>query len=169
MDNFLLEAVREAAGTPLAFCNGWRWGAPVNPGPVTQNDLYNIMPMPVPISTVELTGKELIEMLEENLERTYSADPLRQLGGYVKRCLGLTAYIKIENPPGTRLQKLFVGSDEVQPEQTYRAAYLTMQAVPEKYGRNRNDLSIDAHNAMLSYLDKHKPASAEIRGTVVVT
>jgi 2',3'-cyclic-nucleotide 2'-phosphodiesterase (5'-nucleotidase family) len=167
MDNFLLEAMREAAGTPLAFCNGWRWGAPVRPGPVTQNDLYNILPMPVPISTVDLTGKELNAMLEENLERTFSADPFHQMGGYVKRCLGLTVSIKIENPPGTRIQKLFVADEEVQPNKVYRAAYLSAQAVAANYGRNRQDLPQPAHEAMLAYLDKHKPASAELRGTVV--
>jgi sulfur-oxidizing protein SoxB len=167
MDNFLLEAIREAAGTPLAFSNGWRWGAPVHPGPITQNDLYNILPMPVPISTVDLTGSELIAMLEENLERTFSADPFHQMGGYVKRCLGLTVYIKVENPPGTRIQKLFVGSDEVQPDQVYRAAYLSEQAVAANYGRNRRDLPQPAHEAMLAYLETHTPASAELRGSVV--
>ncbi len=167
MDNFLLAAMREAAGTPLAFSNGWRWGAPVRPGPVTQNDLYNILPMPVPISTVDLTGRELIAMLEENLERTFSADPFHQMRGYVKRCLGLTAYIKIENPPGARIQKLFIGNDEVQPDKAYRAAYLSAQAVAANYGRNRQDLRQPTHEAMLAYLDKHKPASAELRGSVV--
>lgn len=167
MDNFLLAAMQEAAGTPLAFCNGWRWGTPVRPGPVTQNDLYNILPMPVPISTVDLTGRELNAMLEENLERTFSADPFHQMGGYVKRCLGLTLYLKIENPPGTRIQKLFVGGDEVQPDKIYRAAYLSAQAVAANYGRNRQDLPQPTHEAMLAYLAKHKPAGAELRGSVV--
>jgi len=49
----------------------------------------------------------------------------------------------------------------------YRAAYLTMQGVPQKYGRKRQDLPQHAHEAMLAYLDQHKPASAELRGTVV--
>lgn len=167
MDNFLLVAIREAAGTPLAFSNGWRWGAPVCPGPMTQNDLYNILPMPVPISTVDLTGSELIAMLEENLERTFSADPFHQMGGYVKRCLGLTVFIKVENPPGTRIQKLFIGSDEVQPEKIYRAAYLSEQAVAANYGRNRQVLPQSTNEAMLAYLEKHKPAAAELRGSVV--
>jgi len=169
MDNFLLEAIRETAGTSLAFCNGWRWGAPVRPGRVTRNDLYNIIPWTEPISTVELTGRELLEMLEENLERTFSADPFHQLGGYVKRCLGLTAYIKIENPPGTRVQKLFVGDTEVQPDQMYRAAYLTVQAVPAKYGRNRKDLPQHVHEAMLAFLEKHKPAYADFHESFVAT
>ncbi len=48
------------------------------------------------------------DMMEENLERTFSADPYRQMGGYVKRCLGLNLYFKIENPPGERIQAFFV-------------------------------------------------------------
>lgn len=167
MDNFMLAAVKEAAGTPLAFCNGWRWGAPIKPGPVSRGELRNLLPWTVPISTVELTGQELLEMLEENLERTFSADPFKQLGGYVKRATGLTAYIKIENPPGTRIQKLFVGEEEVQPEKSYQAAYLTVQAVPAKYGRNRRDLPQDAQEAMLAFVRKHQPSSAEVQGCVV--
>ena len=168
MDNFLLTAIREQAGTPLAFCNGWRWGAPVNPGPVTKNDICNIIPWEEAICTVDLTGRELVQMLEENLERTFSPNPFHQLGGYVKRCQGLTAYVKIENPPGTRVQKLFVGEEEVQPARLYSAAYLTVQAVPPKYGTNRKTLPKDAQSAMLALLTNKKNCTAELAGTVIV-
>lgn len=168
MDNFLLTAIREQAGTPLAFCNGWRWGAPVKPGPVTRNDICNIIPWAEPICTVDLTGRELLQMLEENLERTFSANPFHQLGGYVKRCQGLTTYIKIENPPGTRIQKLFVGDEEVAPAKVYSAAYLTVQAVPPKYGTNRKTLSKDAQGALLALLASKKDVKAGLAGTVIV-
>ncbi len=168
MDNFLLTAIREQAGTRLAFCNGWRWGAPIGPGPVTRNDICNIIPWQEPICTVDLTGRELVEMLEENLERTFSTNPFHQLGGYVKRCQGLTAYIKIENPTGTRIQKLFVGEQEVEPGRLYSAAYLTVQAVPPKYGTNRKTLSKDAQGAMLVLLANRKDVKAELAGTVIV-
>lgn len=167
MDNFLLASIRELAGTTLAFSNGWRWGAPVLPGPVTENDVWNIVPWPVPISTADLTGRELIEMLEENLERTYSAKPFDQQGGYVKRCHGMKMFIKIENPPGTRIQDLFIAGERVQPNKTYSTAFLTVQAVPEKYGKNRKNLTQTAHDAILAYLAEHKPASAELVGSVV--
>ncbi|MFO7693867.1 MAG: 5'-nucleotidase C-terminal domain-containing protein, partial [Vicinamibacterales bacterium] len=54
MDNLLLQAVLESTGAQLAFSNGWRFGAPIIPGEVTLNDLYNMIPMNPPISTVEL-------------------------------------------------------------------------------------------------------------------
>lgn len=82
MDNFLLDAIAEAAGTEIAFSNGWRYGAPILPGPVTINDLWNIIPPNPFVSIVDLTGAELWSMLEHNLENTFAADPYAQMGGY---------------------------------------------------------------------------------------
>ena len=107
-------------------------------------------------------------MLEENLERTFSCDPYKQMGGYVKRCLGLNVYFKIENPPGHRIQKLFAGDEEVQSEQYYTAAFVTMQGVPQKYGRNRENLDVRIIDSMRGYLKRHNPLHAELRGTFVI-
>ena len=167
MDNFLLQALLESTGAQLAFSNGWRYGAPIVPGQITLNDLYNIIPMNPPVSTVELTGDEIKAMLEENLERTFSCDPYNQMGGSVKRCLGLNVYFKIENPPGHRIQKIFAGNTEVQPDQYYSAAFVTMQGVPQKFGRNRENKSEGAIDAMRKYLSNHHPVSAELRGTFI--
>lgn len=100
MDDFLFDAIAAAAGTEIAFSNGWRYGAPILPGPITMNDLWNIIPTNPPVSIVEVTGDEIRMMLEENLERTFATDAYAQMGGYVKRCRGLNMYVKIENPPG---------------------------------------------------------------------
>jgi 2',3'-cyclic-nucleotide 2'-phosphodiesterase (5'-nucleotidase family) len=168
MDNFLLASLLEATGAELAFSNGWRYGAPIIPGPVTLNDLYNIIPMNPPIGTVELTGDELLRMLEENLERTFAADPYDQMGGYIKRGLGLTVYLKIENPAGQRIQQMFVGNELLEASRIYHAAFVTEQGVGGKYGRQRRELNITAVEAMQAYLAKHNPVYAELRGTYVV-
>jgi len=165
MDNFLLQALLESTDAQLAFSNGWRFGAPIIPGKVTRNDLYNIIPMNPPISTVELTGEELVAMLEENLERTFASDPYDQMGGYVKRGLGLTVYLKIENPSGQRIQRVFVGNEEIKPAQTYHTAFFTEQGVARKYGRQRENHSEHAIDAMQAYLARHRPLRAKLRGT----
>jgi 2',3'-cyclic-nucleotide 2'-phosphodiesterase (5'-nucleotidase family) len=167
MDNFLLNSLLESTGAQLAFSNGWRYGAPIVRGKIILNDLYNIIPMNPPVSTIELSGEEIRKMLEANLERTFSCDPFQQMGGYVKRCLGLNVYFKIENPPGHRIQKIFAGDEELQPGFYYTAAFVTSQGVPEKYGRNRENMSERIINAMRTYLARHRPIHAELRGTFV--
>ena len=104
---------------------------------MTVNDLWNIVPPNPPVSTVELTGQEMWDMIEDNLEHTLAVDPYQQMGGYVKRCLGLTLYVKLENPAGSRIQQIFTGSEELKRDATYTAAFVTTQGVPKKYGRNR--------------------------------
>ena len=167
MDNFLLQSLLESTGAQMAFSNGWRFGAPIIPGDVTVNDLYNMIPMNPPISMIELTGEEIVAMLEENLERTFARDPYNQMGGYVKRSLGFNAYIKIENQRGQRVQQVFVGDKLLQPGHYYPTSFVTEQGVAKKYGRNRQQHTEHIIDALSDYLAKHHPLRAELRGTFV--
>lgn len=168
MDNLLLQALLDASGAELAFSNGWRYGAPIPRGPITMNDLWNIIPPNPPVSTVEITGDELRAMLEENLEHTFARDPYEQMGGYVKRCLGMKMQIKVENPAGMRVQDLFVGGERVDKNKSYLASFVTVQGVPKKYGTGRRHLDIRAIDALKHYIEKMGTVSAELQGTVQV-
>jgi 2',3'-cyclic-nucleotide 2'-phosphodiesterase (5'-nucleotidase family) len=167
MDNMLLDAIADVAGTEIAFSNGWRYGAPIPVGKITVNDLWNIIPTNPPVETVEMTGAELWDMMEENLERTFSSDAYQQMGGYVKRCRGMNIYCKIENPAGMRIQGFFAQGEPLENDKIYTVTFVTEQGVAEKYGQNRHALDITAIDALKQYLAKHRPLHAELRGTVV--
>lgn len=167
MDNLLLEAIRDAAGTQLAFSNGWRYGVPIPPGPLSLRDLYQIIPGDPPVSTVELTGREIWDMLEENLEHTFARDSFDQMGGYLKRALGLKAMIKLENPAGSRIQALFLEGEPFDPSRIYTAAFVTEQGVPSRYGRQRQHLSLSAVEALRGYLKKTSFKTA-LAGTFIM-
>lgn len=154
-DVLLLSAIQFVSHTDIAFSNGWRYGAPIAIGEITDWDLYNLIPMNSPVSTVELTGLEIIEMLEENLERTFSPQPMTQMGGYVKRGLGLHVNMRIENPKGHRIQEIYIGNKPLDKKKYYTASFVTSQGVPEKFGRNRIELTVNAVNAMIEYLESH--------------
>ncbi|OGD15682.1 hypothetical protein A2V47_07530 [Candidatus Atribacteria bacterium RBG_19FT_COMBO_35_14] len=77
------------------------------------NDLYNIIPLNPPVSTIELRGEEIKAMLEENLEST-------------------------------------------------------LQGVPQKYGRNRENRSERVIDTLRAYLIRHHILYAELKGTFVV-
>lgn len=167
MDNLLLQSLLDYTGAQVTFSNGWRYGAPVASGPITLNDLWNIIPTNPHISTVDLTGEEIRTMLEENLEHTFSRDPYKQMGGYVKRMLGLNLYVKVENGPGQRIQELFVQGQPIKANQRYAVSFVTTQGVPQKYGTNRKDLDVRAIEALRQYVDRKSPINADLTGTVV--
>lgn len=168
MDNLLLDALMECAGAQVAFSNGWRYAAPVVPGPIAFNDLNDMIPINPPVSTTKITGKEVLAMLEENLERTFSRDAYDQMGGYVKRCGGMQVHVKLENPPGTRIQKVYIRQQELQPDAVYLAAFVTEQGVPARYGRDRRQLPVHAVDALKEYLAKHDPVMVEPRNSFIV-
>lgn len=167
MDDALLAAIASEASVEIAFSNGWRYGAPVPPGPVTMNDLWNIVPTDPPVSTVELTGAEIIEMLEENLERTFAANPLDQMGGYLKRFRGLTVYGKLENPSGQRIEHVFAGDAALVKDGRYRVAFVTEQGVPTKFGKNRRQLPIRAIDALRRSFASDQPGLNEGLGRFI--
>ena len=167
MDNLLLAAIVDAAGTAIAFSNGWRYGAPVPVGDITENDLWNIIPGNPPVSTVVLTGRELLEMMEDNLERTFATDPYEQMGGYIKRCAGITVRAKLENPRGHRIESVFAGDDMLSPDAGYTVAFVTAQGVPGKYGTDRKDLDIRAVDALRDYVTRHGVVTPELLGSII--
>ena len=57
MDNFLLQGLLHTHDAHLAFSHGGRYAAPVPIGPVTINDLYNIIPMNPPLYSGEISGE----------------------------------------------------------------------------------------------------------------
>ena len=167
MDDLLLDAIAAAAGTQIAFSNGWRYGAPVRPGPVTMNDLWNI----VPVDPRSRSSKSAAPRSGRCWRRTSSApspcDAYDQMGGYVKRCRGLKAYVKIENPAGRRIDRLFIEGRPFDAGQIYRAAFITEQGVPKKFGRNRRKLGIHAVEALCRHLGRQPVTAIEPRETVI--
>ena len=91
---------------------------------------------------------ELREMLKKNLEGTYSQNPLHQMGGYVKRMRGLKLYLKVENPKGRRIDRLFAGGVPVGDDDRLKVAFVTEQGVPKKYGTDRRKLEVNAITAL---------------------
>lgn len=168
MDNLLLDATAAAAATTVAFSNGWRYGAPIPPGPLTEWDLWNIVPANPPVSVVTLTGRQLRHLLEQNLEATFACDPWEQRGGYVKRCLGIEMLLKLENPVGHRIQQLTVGGERSGDDESVAVAFLGEQAVPASTGSDRRSMGITAVEALERYVRGQKTVTPALRGDIKV-
>lgn len=166
MDNLLLKSLLHATGAQMAFSNGWRYGAPIVPGKITMNDLWNIIPVNPPVQTCKLTGAELWQMMEKNLERTFSRDPYQQMGGYVKRCMGLNLYFKIENDKDQRIEDLFVQGELVKPDKVYDLCFVTSQGVPKEYGTDRKKLEISAIEALEEYIKENKTVHVGLENSI---
>ncbi len=168
MDNLLLDATAAAARTTVALSNGWRYGAPIAAGPLTEWDLWNIVPANPPVSIVTLTGRQLRTLLEQNIEATFAHDPWEQKGGYLKRCRGIEMLLKLENPAGHRIQQLTVQGDRLGDQQTVDAAFLGEQAVPPTAGGDRRTVGVGAVHALEQYVRAQHTLTPTLRGNITI-
>ncbi len=81
MDNLVDDAVREATHTNVAFTNGFRFSPPLAPGPITEADLWNILPLDAKMKAGRVSGKQMHDYLEHEIGLFQGPhEPLRRLG-----------------------------------------------------------------------------------------
>ncbi len=111
LDNVLADAIREAGGTEIGLSNGFRFGAPLLPGPVTERELWNLFPIVNKLKTGKVSGRQLRAFWEQELENVFSRQPEKRFGGIDslprRRTEGLQGRAVGEDlPPVLRTQQL---------------------------------------------------------------
>lgn len=122
MDRFITDAYLQAVDADVAFSHGWRYGAPITPGPLTMEHLHQIIPTNPELFVMEVEGATLLNALEKNLEQVFAPDPFDQKGGYILRASGLFMAFKPYNPAGNRIQHLEIGGQLFDSGKSYRVA-----------------------------------------------
>ena len=107
-DNFITDAVREIAGTNVGMSNGFRFAPPIPAGPLTEGDLWLLLPLDARMKKGWATGKELKAYLESELELVFSRDPWKLSGGWGPRASGMTMSFAAAAPEGSRLRGLMI-------------------------------------------------------------
>ncbi len=160
MDNLITDSYLSLTQADVAFSHGWRYGAPVVAGDVTQADLWQIIPTNPEVFTARMTGDEIRNTLEESLESVYAPNALRQKGGYPIRVSGLSAVVRINNPKGARVQQLDIGGTPYRSDRLYTVAGAgerDLSLASEKKGTG-----IEAIDAIGRYFKAGSPVHAEV-------
>lgn len=155
MDTFITEAYRASTGADVAVSHGWRYGTPIPPGAITAGDLWQMIPTNPELFTIRLTGAELCRMLERSIERTFAGDTLRQEGGYIMRFAGMRVVARLNNPAGTRVQRLEIDGRAAVADHEYTVAAAGEQSVEKREGRVLT--GVRAIDSLRAYLGAHAP------------
>ncbi len=121
-DDLVADAVREASGADIGSTNGFRYAPPILPGPVTQAQLWNLLPLDARMKMGWITGKELRAYLERELELVFSKDPWKLSGGWGPRLSGVELRFAARAQPGHRVVSLKVRGEEVKDDRRYSFA-----------------------------------------------
>ncbi len=173
LDLLLADALRDATGTEIALSNGFRFGTPLMPGPVQVDDLWGFYPIVTSLKTGKVTGKQLREFWEQELENVFALDPKARFGGWVPRPSGMTLTFVSDAPKGQRVRELKVHGEPVQDDRLYTLTACEREGdAPDtlcriKKAQDVQTVPLNAHEAVQRYLQAHGPAKVPEGGRVV--
>ncbi|MCA1665417.1 MAG: bifunctional metallophosphatase/5'-nucleotidase, partial [Myxococcales bacterium] len=121
-DDLIADVVRERAHADVGLTNGFRFTPPIPAGPLTEGDLWALLPLDARMKAGWVTGKELRDYLENELELVFSRDPWKLSGGWGPRFSGMNIRFTAGNPPGHRLASVQVGGKEITDDGHYSIA-----------------------------------------------
>lgn len=172
LDNLLADALREATGTEIALSNGFRFGTPVLPGPITEENIWGFYPISTPLLVGKVSGRQLLDFWEQEIENAFSPDYQKRFGGWLPRPSGMTVRFEAGAPFGERVREVRVNGEPLDPERMYTVtACLREGDAPDTLCRIRGAkdvrmLDFDAHEAVRRYLARHPEVRARLEHRV---
>jgi S-sulfosulfanyl-L-cysteine sulfohydrolase len=122
-DAFMTAAYKEIVTADIGCASGWRFGTTILPGPITFEDVYNAMkPTPSPLYKASLSGRTIVEIMEDNLDNVFNPDPLLKLGGDVTRCSGPKVDLTRNAPREQRTSNIMINGEPMDRERVYAIA-----------------------------------------------
>lgn len=118
-DQFTGELLREATGAEVAFMPGVGYGVSLEPGPITREALYTLLPHPSKLATLELTGAQLRVLLEQTATNLEPGTDLARVGGMLQTS-GLAWTADLNLPLGQRVSGVRVNSQPLAKDRSYR-------------------------------------------------
>jgi sulfur-oxidizing protein SoxB len=122
-DELILDALLKRADAEIAFSPGFRWGITIVPGQaITLEDVYAHTALTYANTwTRELTGREILTIMEDVADNLFHPDPYYRQGGDMVRLGGLTYAIEPARPMGRRIRDVRVGNRPLDLARRYKA------------------------------------------------
>lgn len=175
MDNLVADAAREATHSDFAFTNGFRFSPPIAPGPITEAELWNILPLDAKLKIGTVTGRQLWDYLEREMELVFSKTPSKLSGGWGPRPSGLKIKFTAGAPEGSRIKEVLLNGKPIDLNREYSVGGCDREGEPLemicriKDVKNAHYVKGSAHSALADYIRKHSPLHLKREGRVRAT
>jgi 2',3'-cyclic-nucleotide 2'-phosphodiesterase (5'-nucleotidase family) len=180
MDNLITDALMWKFDTDLVVSNGFRFCPPLVPPPggeadITDEYLWSMLPVDSTIKSGVVTGQQILDWLEKELENAFAKDATKRFGGWLVRFKGMFVKFTIGNPPGERVREVRIQGQPLDSERRYTLVGCEREGDPDNVVCRIGDVAdprrydITVHQVVAEYLARHSPVAPVIEGRAVAT
>lgn len=172
IDTFILNALKwKLPEIDIVMSNGFRFcpprSTPDHTGniPITRGFIYDMLPVDSQVRTGKVTGKQIAEWLEKELNNVFAVDAAKRFGGWVIKFEGMTVTFNAHGADGSRVQSVKVGKKPLDLQKTYTISACERDGDPEDVLCRMSNVMetkntpFSLHDIMLSYLAANSPVT----------
>ena len=180
MDNLITDALMWKFNTDFVVSNGFRFCPPLVPpaggeADITNEYLWSMLPVESAIKDGVVSGQQIVDWLEGELENAFAKDATRRFGGWFVRYKGLFVKFTIGNPMGQRVREVTVQGRPLVVDKRYTVLGCEREGDPDNTvcrivgvaDPRRHDITV--HQVVTEYLAGHSPVAPSIEGRAVAT
>ncbi len=180
MDNLVTDAIMWKLKPDVAISNGFRFCPPIvadgkTPTPITNDNLWSMIPVDSDAKYGEATGEQLWNWLEKELHNVFAKDPAKRFGGWVIRFQGMTANFTMNNDMGKRVNWIKIAGKPIDLKKSYLIAACEREGDPEdtlcrlEKVKNPRRANITMHTILREYFGKFSPVAPKVEGRITAT
>ena len=181
MDNLITDAIKWKFKPDIALSNGFRFCQPLavdaktGVAPITKEFLWNMLPVNSEAKTGIITGQQLWDWLEKELQNAFAKDPSKRFGGWFVRFNGMEVNFTIANETGKRVNWVKVASQPIDLTKEYSIIACEREGDPDdtlcrvEHVKNPKRLSMLMHEIIEEYLKVNSPVSPKLEMRATAT
>ena len=175
IDTMILDAINwQLPEMDIVLSNGFRFCPPrVTPDhtgniPITNGFIFDMLPVDSTIRTGIVTGKQIFDWLEKELNNVFAKDASKRFGGWVIKFKGMEVSFKAFEDLGKRVQEVTVKGRALDQNATYTICACERDGDPAdmlcriKNVAEAKNTSFTLHQVMKAYLKTNSPVTPKL-------
>jgi 2',3'-cyclic-nucleotide 2'-phosphodiesterase (5'-nucleotidase family) len=172
IDTMILDALNwKLNNIDIVLSNGFRFCPPrTTPDftgniPITNGYIYDMLPVDSTVKTGSITGKQLKEWLEKELNNVFAKEAAERFGGWVIKFKGMKITFNAFGEKGKRVQSITIKNEPLNLEKEYSICACERDGDPNdmlcriKNVKNAQNTPFSLHSVIKDYLKANSPVN----------
>lgn len=172
IDTLILDALKwRVPEVDIALSNGFRFCPPrTSPDetgniPISEGFIFDMLPVDSVVRTATVTGKQIKDWLEKELNNVFAKEASERFGGWVIKFKGMKVSFNAFADKGQRVKDVFVGTEALDLNKNYKVCACERDGDPAdmlcriKGVANAKNTAYTLHNVMREYLKENSPVT----------
>jgi len=181
IDTMILDALSwKFPEIDIVLSNGFRFCPPrTTPDgtgniPITNGFVFDMLPVDSTVRTAMVSGKQLNEWLEKELNNVFAKDATKRFGGWVVKFKGMEASFNAFGEMGKRIQSLTIKGKPIEMDKLYSILACERDGDPTdmlcriKGVLEPKNTSSTFHKTMTEYLQKNSPVTPKLEKNAII-